>query len=128
MIVDDAKTVALIERVRDVARAEIMPRFRHLSPGDIDTKSGPDDLVAVADRAAANRAPANRAAGDRHGTCRLRRAAPPNPGTTPPESLWFEEAGDRARKWHEPAHRDDRSSSGLFVTGGETAAPWADIG
>ncbi len=43
---------ALIEAVRRVARAEILPRFRALSAGEIDTKSGPEDLVTVADRAA----------------------------------------------------------------------------
>ncbi|APO77207.1 inositol monophosphatase protein (plasmid) [Rhizobium etli 8C-3] len=42
----------LIDAVRDTARREIMPRFRNLRPGAIDTKSAPDDLVTEADRAA----------------------------------------------------------------------------
>ncbi|RVT85153.1 inositol monophosphatase [Rhodobacteraceae bacterium CCMM004] len=43
---------ALIAALRRVAAAEILPRFRRLGAGDLDTKSGPDDLVTVADRAA----------------------------------------------------------------------------
>lgn len=42
----------LVEAVRRVAAREIMPRFRALEARDIDMKSGPDDLVTVADRAA----------------------------------------------------------------------------
>lgn len=38
--------------LRAVARAEIMPRFRHLGPADIRTKSSPTDLVTAADEAA----------------------------------------------------------------------------
>jgi fructose-1,6-bisphosphatase/inositol monophosphatase family enzyme len=38
--------------LRDVARAEIMPRFRRLGAGDIRAKSGPLDLVTEADEAA----------------------------------------------------------------------------
>jgi fructose-1,6-bisphosphatase/inositol monophosphatase family enzyme len=38
--------------VRAVARAEIMPRFRNLGVGDVSEKSGPMDLVTVADEAA----------------------------------------------------------------------------
>ncbi len=34
------------------ARAEIMPRFRRLSADDVSTKTGPQDLVTVADQAA----------------------------------------------------------------------------
>ena len=45
-------TDALVAAVREVARSEIMPRFRALSAEDITTKSGPDDLVTIADRAA----------------------------------------------------------------------------
>ena len=53
MITLDTPTVnALIDAVREAARVEIMPRFRHLSASDIKTKSGPDDLVTVADKAA----------------------------------------------------------------------------
>ena len=43
---------ALIDAVRTAARTEIMPRFRNLHAADIDSKSVPDDLVTVADRAA----------------------------------------------------------------------------
>lgn len=42
----------LIEAARLAGRTEIMPRFRNLSAEEIDSKSGPDDLVTVADRAA----------------------------------------------------------------------------
>ncbi|TRD22200.1 inositol monophosphatase family protein [Palleronia caenipelagi] len=51
-MIDDTLSEALVGAVRDVARAEILPRFRRLSGEEIDTKSGPDDLVTVADRAA----------------------------------------------------------------------------
>ncbi len=44
-----AETVQL---VRAAARAEIMPRFRNLAAGDVLAKSGPLDLVTVADEAA----------------------------------------------------------------------------
>ncbi|MCV6593014.1 MAG: inositol monophosphatase [Silicimonas sp.] len=40
---------ALIEMVRHVARAEILPRFRRLDAADIRAKSGPADLVTEAD-------------------------------------------------------------------------------
>ncbi|RLJ59381.1 fructose-1,6-bisphosphatase/inositol monophosphatase family enzyme [Litoreibacter meonggei] len=43
---------ALIQIVRDVAAKEIRPLFRNLDVSDIDSKSAPDDLVTVADRAA----------------------------------------------------------------------------
>ncbi|SFH17053.1 fructose-1,6-bisphosphatase [Palleronia marisminoris] len=49
---DERTAEAIVEAVRDVARAEIMPRFRALSPGDVETKTGPEDLVTVADTAA----------------------------------------------------------------------------
>lgn len=39
----------LIAALRDAAAAEIMPRFRALSDEDIATKSGPTDLVTLAD-------------------------------------------------------------------------------
>jgi fructose-1,6-bisphosphatase/inositol monophosphatase family enzyme len=42
----------LIDVVRNAAASEIMPRFRNLSVSDVETKSGPADLVTVADRAA----------------------------------------------------------------------------
>lgn len=43
---------ALIEAVRRVAREEILPRFRDLRLGEIDTKTGPDDFVTISDRRA----------------------------------------------------------------------------
>lgn len=46
------KKDAVIEIVRDVAKQEILPRFRLLSDDAISTKSGFDDLVTVADLAA----------------------------------------------------------------------------
>ena len=42
----------LTQVLRAAARLEIMPRFRRLEPGGIRTKSGPLDLVTVADEAA----------------------------------------------------------------------------
>lgn len=46
----DVEAVATI--VRDVASQEIMPRWRRLAEHEITQKSGPRDLVTVADRAA----------------------------------------------------------------------------
>lgn len=46
----DPDRVAAI--LREVADEEILPRFRSLAEGDVRTKSGPDDLVTVADEAA----------------------------------------------------------------------------
>jgi fructose-1,6-bisphosphatase/inositol monophosphatase family enzyme len=43
---------AVAALLRDAARAEILPRFRRLAPGDIRAKSGPLDLVTEADEAA----------------------------------------------------------------------------
>ncbi len=43
---------SIIEVVRDVARTEITPHFRNLDLAAIDSKSAPDDLVTIADRAA----------------------------------------------------------------------------
>ncbi len=43
---------ALVEVVRHAARTEIMPLFRALPDGAVETKSGPDDLVTIADRRA----------------------------------------------------------------------------
>ena len=48
----DTERGGLIAAVRKAARAEIMPRFRRLAPGEIDTKTSASDLVTVADRAA----------------------------------------------------------------------------
>lgn len=52
MIVTDQTFDQLVEIVREVAKAHILPRFRHLDPGEISVKSGLDDLVTVADREA----------------------------------------------------------------------------
>lgn len=41
----------IVNLVRRTARAEILPRFRHLAAGDIDTKSNAHDLVTAADTA-----------------------------------------------------------------------------
>lgn len=37
------------EIIRDVAETQILPHFRKLSPGDIHEKTGPRDLVTIAD-------------------------------------------------------------------------------
>ncbi|PTX54350.1 fructose-1,6-bisphosphatase/inositol monophosphatase family enzyme [Litoreibacter ponti] len=52
MRLTEAQSGALIEIVREVAAREIKPLFRNLDAGAIDSKSAPDDLVTVADRAA----------------------------------------------------------------------------
>ena len=51
MLTPDQKD-AVIEIVRNVAKQEILPRFRDLSSESVATKSGFDDLVTVADLAA----------------------------------------------------------------------------
>lgn len=43
---------AIVGAVREVAAAEILPRFRNLDAGQIDAKGAFDDLVTVADKAA----------------------------------------------------------------------------
>ena len=48
----EAQQTSLIQIVRRTARAEILPRFRNLTEGQISTKSGPSDLVTEADTAA----------------------------------------------------------------------------
>lgn len=48
----DAEISAIILLLRNVSRAEIMPRFKHLAASDIQTKSGPLDPVTIADEAA----------------------------------------------------------------------------
>lgn len=50
-----ADTQALVEIIEEAARAEIMPRFRKLEPGEVRQKSGPLDLVTQADEAAERR-------------------------------------------------------------------------
>jgi fructose-1,6-bisphosphatase/inositol monophosphatase family enzyme len=49
---NESDTAAVIGLLRDVAAAEIMPRWRNLGAGDVRTKSGPLDQVTVADEAA----------------------------------------------------------------------------
>jgi fructose-1,6-bisphosphatase/inositol monophosphatase family enzyme len=48
----NAQKTQLLNLVRRAARAEIMPRFRRLDAGDIDTKKDENDLVTQADTAA----------------------------------------------------------------------------
>ena len=48
----DRDRATLIEIVRQVAREEIIPRFRALDPDTIEAKSAPDDLVTIADKRA----------------------------------------------------------------------------
>jgi len=45
----------VVQLVRAVARTEIMPHFRALRPGDVRAKSGPTDLVTIADEKAEQR-------------------------------------------------------------------------
>ena len=47
-----AQKTQLINLIRRAAKAEIMPRFRTLDVGDIDTKRDENDLVTAADTAA----------------------------------------------------------------------------
>ena len=47
-----ADAVEVTQILRAAARVEIVPRFRRLGSGDVRTKSGPTDLVTVADEAA----------------------------------------------------------------------------
>ena len=51
-VIDDALFRAVEEAVRTVAAAEVVPRWRKLAATDISTKTGPRDLVTVADREA----------------------------------------------------------------------------
>ncbi|MCF3593623.1 inositol monophosphatase [Rhodobacteraceae bacterium LMO-12] len=48
----EAQQSSLIQIVRRAARAEILPRFRNLTEGQISAKTGPSDLVTEADTAA----------------------------------------------------------------------------
>ena len=52
MSLDDADIRAVAALMREVARAEIMPRFGRIGPADVRTKAGPLDPVTVADEAA----------------------------------------------------------------------------
>lgn len=52
----DAKTRdAIVSAVKEAAAAEVLPRFRALDPGQIDTKTSPTDLVTDADKAMEDR-------------------------------------------------------------------------
>lgn len=52
MKVSAALLAEVVQLVRAAARTAIMPHFRSLGAGDIQTKSGPLDIVTVADEAA----------------------------------------------------------------------------
>ncbi|MCW8307443.1 inositol monophosphatase [Acidiphilium sp. PA] len=52
MMLDEADLLAITELMRHVAKTIIMPRFGHIGPADLRTKSGPLDPVTVADEAA----------------------------------------------------------------------------
>ncbi len=58
----DPDVAAVAALIREVAAAEVLPRFRRLAAADISEKSGPQDLVTTADveaeRALAARLPA----------------------------------------------------------------------
>jgi fructose-1,6-bisphosphatase/inositol monophosphatase family enzyme len=49
---DAARLAAVEAAVREAVDRAVLPRFRHLADGEIGTKSGPHDLVTVADREA----------------------------------------------------------------------------
>jgi fructose-1,6-bisphosphatase/inositol monophosphatase family enzyme len=49
MTIEPEDKAALIALVRQAARDHVLPRFRNLAPGDISEKSGPADLVTLAD-------------------------------------------------------------------------------
>ncbi|MFB7286626.1 inositol monophosphatase family protein [Actinacidiphila glaucinigra] len=51
-MIDDALFKAVEDTVRAAAEAEVVPRWRQLGAGDISHKTGPGDLVTVADREA----------------------------------------------------------------------------
>ena len=48
----NAQKTQILNLVRRAAKAEILPRFRNLGTHQIDQKSGPQDLVTEADKAA----------------------------------------------------------------------------
>ncbi len=52
MMPDRTDLSAIAALLRDVARTIVMPRFGHIGPADLRTKSGPLDPVTVADEAA----------------------------------------------------------------------------
>ncbi|SDY78422.1 fructose-1,6-bisphosphatase [Jannaschia faecimaris] len=52
MPLTDIQSDAIVAAVREVAAAEILPRFRNLDASQVDAKGAFDDLVTVADKAA----------------------------------------------------------------------------
>jgi fructose-1,6-bisphosphatase/inositol monophosphatase family enzyme len=52
MTLDETDLIAITELMREVAKTIIMPRFGHIGPAELRTKSGPLDPVTVADEAA----------------------------------------------------------------------------
>lgn len=58
----EARRALLLSAVRDAAAQDILPRFRRLTADQIGTKSGPADLVTIADREAEARITASIAA------------------------------------------------------------------
>jgi len=50
--ISPAQRAAIVNLVRRTARSEILPRFQRLAASDTTTKSGPEDLVTEADKAA----------------------------------------------------------------------------
>lgn len=48
-MLDVTRKSVLTEALRQAARDQVMPRFRQLGAGDVSTKSGPADLVTLAD-------------------------------------------------------------------------------
>ncbi|GAB2787150.1 inositol monophosphatase [Halomonas shantousis] len=51
-VITPSEQQQLIDIVRRAAQAEILPRFRNLDADAIETKSGPEDLVTIADKRA----------------------------------------------------------------------------
>ncbi|MDB2390106.1 inositol monophosphatase [Alphaproteobacteria bacterium] len=72
-----AQQVALL--MQQASTELVLPRFRNLVEGQIDTKSGPDDLVTVADREAEEWL-TPRLLGLRNGVCVGEEAVAHNPG------------------------------------------------
>ena len=68
MMPDRTDLSAIAALLRDVARTIVMPRFGHIGPADLRTKSGPLDPVTVADEAAEDETAGWQTAGatDRH--------------------------------------------------------------
>ncbi len=54
-MISEPQVHEVMQLVRAVARSEVMPRFRNLAATDVATKSGPLDLVTVADEQAEQR-------------------------------------------------------------------------